>query len=210
MGFEAVLCQVLSYSVVALSGMMQFPQVWAIFITGDTMGVNLRSNWMDVSACLIGFFYGYSYGYPLRTYLEAGLISIQLTSIVLMVIYYKRKWTVENYSYFVVLLAFSLASLLGLVPLFVMTALLSLTLPLSVVSKLLQIRTLYQMKSRGSLSVLTWALILYCCSARLVTVYLEVDDKLLFLNLSVNVLLIIVILALCLYYGDGSEKQKTN
>ena len=51
---------------------------------------------MDLAACLIGFSYGYAHGYHLTTYMEVGLIAIQVSTIIFLVILYDRKWTLEN------------------------------------------------------------------------------------------------------------------
>ena len=168
----------LSYTVIAMSSIMKLPQVFAILQAGNSTGLNVKAYWMDLTACLIGFSYGYAHGYHLTTYMEAGLIAIQVSIIIFLVILYDRKWTLENGLYTLLCAVYIVISSLKLLPHPLFSVLLSSTLPLAVLSKLTHIRTLYQIKSRGSVSMLMWLLDTYLCVVRLFTVYVEVGDLL--------------------------------
>ena len=198
----------LSYSVVALSFFMKLPQVLAILRTGRTEGVNLRTYWMEIGAYLIGFFYGYTYGYHLSTYMESGLLAVQSACIIFLVVYYEGKWTLENSLYSVVISSFVLTCFLQIFPPSLLNILLTLALPLSAGSKLAQVGTIYRLKSKGNVSILTWSLAAYGCFARLFTIYVEVDDMLILFNFLVSAILNSTVVALCLYYGDGEEKKE--
>ena len=198
----------LSYTVIVISVFMKLPQVFAIFISGNTEGVNLKTYWLEIATYLIGFFFGYTHGYHISIYLESGLLAIQSATIIFLVVYYERKWTAENLMYTFLFVAFIATSLLKLVPLSLLRILLSLTLPLSVVSKLAQLSTIFQIKSKGNVSILSWSLAAYGCLARIITVSVEVGDPQIILNFFVSFVLNTMVVAMCMYYGNGIEKQK--
>lgn len=206
-GVSLQISRVLSYSVVGICFFMKLPQVIAILTSRNTRGVNLKASWMEIGSYLIGFSYGYTHGYHLSTYVEAGLLAIQSAIIILLVIYYDNGWTLANLMIALGFLAFMAASYLQIVPHILLSLLLSLTLPLVVASKLAQISTIYQIKSKGNVSVLTWSLASYGCLARIYTVYVEVGDLQIMLNFSVSFILNSGVAILCLYYGNQSQKN---
>lgn len=201
-GVALQISRVLSYSVVGICFFMKLPQVIAILTSRSTKGVNLKTNWMEIGSYLIGFSYGYTHDYHFSTYFEAALLAIQSAAIIFLVIYYDNKWTAENLVIALVYLVFIAASYLRIVPHFLLSLLLFLTLPLAVTSKLAQISTIYQMKSKGNVSVLTWSLASYGCLARLYTVYVEVGDLQILLNFFVSFILNSGVVIACLYYGN--------
>ncbi len=199
--------RLLSYSVVAISFFMKLPQVLAILFSGNTRGLNLRTNWMEIGTYLIGFSYGYTHQYHISIYGEAGLLAIQSATIIFLVLYYEHKWTYENVLYIFASLAFMATCFLRLMPHSVLSLLLSMTLPLGAASKLAQISMIYQIKSKGNVSTLTWSLAAYGCFARLFTVYVEVGGLQLLLNFFVSFVLNTVVVIMCLYYGNGVQNK---
>ena len=162
---------------------------------------------METGAYLIGFSYGYTHGYHFSIYAESGLLAIQNAIIIFLVIYYDKRWTLENLTVTLVSLTFITTSYFQLVPHFLLSLLLSLTLPLSAISKLAQISTIYQIKSKGNVSVLTWSLATYGCLARLYTVYVEVGDMQILFNFLVSFILNTGVVIACLYYGSTSHHK---
>ena len=200
--------RLLSYTVVVLSVFMKLPQVKAILVSGSTKGINLRTYWMEIGTYLIGFSYGYVHGYHISIYAEVGLLAIQSASIIALVIYYDKIWTLENAVWTLSIAIFFGLSLLEIMPLALLSLFLSLTIPLSVVSKLAQMMTIHQLKSRGNVSILTWSLASYGCLARLFTVYVEVKDMQILLNFFVSFVLNTVVVIQCLYFDNKSNKVK--
>lgn len=203
-----IVSRFLSYTVVGMSVFMKLPQITAIFMTGNTKGVNLKTYWLESGSYLISFSYGYTHGYHISTYVETVLLVIQSAAIIVLVIYYDKKWTLENALYTSVALGLIVPTLMGLIPHFLLSILLSLTLPLAVFSKLTQITTIYQIKSRGNVSILTWSLAAYGCFARLFTVYVELGDMQIFFNFFVSSMLNTVVVIMCFYYGDELQKKE--
>lgn len=200
--------RVLSYTVVGMSVFMKLPQVLALCTSGSTEGVNLKTYWLEIGAYLIGFSYGYTHGYHMSIYFESGLLAVQSAIVILLVVYYDSKWTMENAIYTLICLGFIVTTYFKLLPYTLLSILLSSTLPLAVASKVAQIMTVYQIKSRGNVSILTWSLATYGCFARLFTVYVELGDLQILFNFFVSLILNGVVVILCLYYGDGNQKKK--
>lgn len=202
-----LISRTLSFTVVGLCFFMKLPQVMALLFSKNTKGMNLGTNWMELGTYLIGFSYGYTHGYHISIYGDAGLLAFQSAIVIFLIIYYDKKWTLENAIHTLVSLSFIAAFYLRVLPHPFLSLLLSLTLPLSVVSKLAQISTIYKIKSKGNVSVLTWLLATYGCLARLFTVYVEVDDMQIMLNFLVSFVLNSLVVIMCLYYGSGIEKE---
>lgn len=199
--------RLLSFSVVGLSFFMKLPQVIDLLSSRSTEGLNLRTYWMEIGTYLIGFSYGYTHGYHLSTYAEAGLLAIQDAIIIFLIIYYDKRWSLENFAATLVSFVFIATSYYLLVPHFLLGLLISMTLPLSAASKLAQINTIYQIKSKGNVSVLTWSLAGYGCLARLYTVYVEVEDLQILLNFLVSFVLNSTVVIACLYYGKANHHK---
>lgn len=198
----------LSYTVVIISVCMKLPQISTLLVSGSATGVNLRSYWLEIGTYLIGFFYGYTYDYHISTYAEAGLLAVQDTVIICLVMHYNKKWTAENLLYILMCVIFISVTFCKLVPLLVFNVLLSLTLPLAVLSKVGQIRTIYELGSCGDVSVLTWSLAAYGCAARIITTLVEVGNLQILFNFTVSAILNAIIVAMCLYYGKGTKKME--
>ncbi len=197
----------LSYTVVGICIFMKLPQVLSIFLSGDTKGVNLMTYMLEVSSYLIGFFYGYAHNYHVTIYLESGFLAIQSGIIIILIVYYKRQWTAANGLYAIFTGSFIALSLLDLIPRSLFRILLMCALPISVVSKLMQIKTLYRIKARGTVSVLTWSLSAYGCFARVFTVYVEVADLQILFNFLSSGILNVVVVTMCFYYGNAAKDK---
>ena len=142
-------------------------------------------------------------------YLESGFLAIQSGIIIILIVYYKRQWTAVNGLYAIFTGSFIALSLLDLIPRSLFRILLMCEFPISVVSKLIQIRTLYRIKARGTVSVLTWSLSAYGCFVRVFTVYVEVADhdlQMLFNFLTCGILNAVVA-TMCLYYGNAVKDK---
>ncbi len=77
-------------------------------------------------------------------YLESGFLAIQSGIIIILIVYYKRQWTAANGLYAIFTGSFIALSLLNLIPRSLFRILLMCELPISVVSKLMQIKTLIE------------------------------------------------------------------
>ncbi len=192
----------LSYTVIGMSLFMKIPQIRALFVSSSTEGINLRTNWMEIGAYLIGLSYGYTHEYHVSIYFESGVLAIQNGVIIFLVIFKENRWTLENGFYTLLSVLFVAATYLKVVPHYLLSILLSSTLPLAAAGKLAQIATIYRLKSKGSVSVMTWALTTYGCAARLFTVYVEVGDMEIFFNFFVSFILNGIVVMMCIYYGN--------
>lgn len=201
-----IISRSLSYIAIVICVFMKLPQVMALLKSRNTKGIDVRSYWMELSACLIGFSYGFSHEYHVSIYLDALLIAIQDAIIIFVVIYIDKKWTIGNGFCALLEVLFIILTFLKLIPLFIFGVLLSCTLPLGASGKLVQIRTLHQIKSGGSVSLLTWSLDLYVSLSKLFIIYFEVKDMHIFFIMFVTFVLNCVVVIQCLYYP--TEKKK--
>ena len=198
----------LSYSVLGLCFFMKLPQISAILSSKSTRGMNSKSLWMELGACLIGLSYGYAHGFHITTYMEAGFLVIQNAVIIFLIVSYESKWTLENGLYAVICAVYSIVSFFKLIPFSVLQILLISTLPLSVFSILAQMKTIYQIKSCGNISILSWLIGTYFCVARLCTSYIEVNDMQILFNFTILSILNVMVVLMCLYYGKEEQIKK--
>ncbi len=207
--FILTISRVLSYSVVALCSVVKLPQIYAIASAKSSAGISLRAYWLEISTYLISLFYGYTNNFHFSVYAESGLLALQDTLLIALVIYYDRKWTsLENISLTLLMAGFVWASLTDLIPQYIHRFLLSTTLVTSTISKLGQILSIYALKSQGEVSMVTWGLSGYGCVVRVLSSLVEVGDYLVVLNFVVASHLNIFVVAQCLYYGKGKKKKE--
>ena len=199
--------RVLSYTVLGMSFFMKMPQVKSLYASKSTEGMNFRSIWMEIGSYLIGSSYGYTHGYHLSIYFECVVLAIQSAVILFLVMYREKRWTLENGFYVLLSSVFLTATVMGVVPHSLLSILLSLTLPLAAASKLAQIRTIYHLKTKGNVSILTWGLMTYGCAARLFSIYVEVGDMEILFNYFVSFVLNGLVVIMCIYY-DSNPPQK--
>ncbi len=199
--------RVLSYSVVAVCSVMKFPQIYTILSAKSATGISLRASWLEISSFLIGFFYGYTNNFNISTYGEAGLLALQAAPLIVLIMQYQRKWNLENIIYIIITAIFVYASLAGVVPQYVFRILLSATIVTGSLGTSVQISNIYQLKSRGDVSVITWGLATYGCLVRVFSSVVEVGDYLIILNYIVALFLCSTVLCMCFYYGKGGKKK---
>lgn len=204
MGPLLLLSRCLSYSVIAVSVVTKLPQVVSLLSAGSAHGVNVRGCWMETACYLISWSYGYFHAFHYSTYVEAVLLTVQSCAVVLLVVRYSRLWNLENAFFALITFAFVSLSLFKALPAGVLYILLLSTLPLSIASKLVQMRELHRLKQRGDVSLSSWSLATYCCAARLITVAVEVRDTQVFVNYLVAVVLNSVVVLQCLVYSNSS------
>ena len=186
---------------------MKLPQISTIFYSKSSKGVNLSTFWLEIGVYLIGVSYRYGHDFHYTTYLDTGLLVLQSSTIVFLVIYYGSKWTIANGLYAIFATSYAVLAVFKLIPYSVLGVSLFAAVPITIMSKVAQIRTIYQIKSRGKVSILMWSLAAYGCYARLFTFYVEVGDFKMLANYFVSAVLNTAVVAMCLYYGDGERLQ---
>ncbi|KAK7455183.1 hypothetical protein VKT23_011055 [Stygiomarasmius scandens] len=222
----------LGIAIVVGGSVMKLPQLVLIVRARSARGISLPSYALETLAYAINLAYSSRNHFPFSTYGENLFLTIQNIIITLLIIFYapptldlSPSTLLESFNPRTsrhshkltsslpskkrnILLASILASIL-LLFLFVLTPLSLLsflqlsTLPLSLLSKYPQIRTNYESKSTGQLSVFAVLSQVVGCLARVFTTVIEVGDWLLGLGYALALVLNVVLgVQLWLYWGN--------
>lgn len=151
-------------------------------------------------------------GYKVALYAE--YIPMILKSIVIMflIFIYSSSDTNGLKAALLITILCNVAWLMEIIPLSYLNFSAQSTLPITIVSKLLQLWAMIKVKSAGSVSALTWGLNAFACFCRAVTLFISVTDKILLVSITVSTLLNLSISLTAVYYRNKEkveEKRKS-
>ncbi|PPQ73986.1 hypothetical protein CVT26_006355 [Gymnopilus dilepis] len=169
----------LGVGIVLGGSIMKVPQVILIARAKSARGLSLSSYVLETTAYAITLFYSMRNHFPFSTYGENFFLTQQNIIITLLIVYYAPTRQSKSQA----LLLSTLLVLVGLailyyVPMLLLSFLQMSTLPLSLISKVPQIRQNYRSKSTGQLSSFAVLSQIVGCLARLYTTATELNDPL--------------------------------
>ncbi|GAA5953672.1 hypothetical protein JCM8115_004119 [Rhodotorula mucilaginosa] len=209
---KLALSKVLGLGMVAGGAILKLPQILTVVRSGSARGLSLSSYVLDTVATGITVAYNVRNGFPFSTYGEMGFLLAQNAVLIVLITSYSARPTLPRLVPLVALLgslAYALASP-SLVPAATLSFLQTLTIPISLSSKVPQIVENYKAKSTGQLSAFLVVNSLAGCLARVFTTMSETKDPLLLWNFALAALLNGVIFAqMILYRGNTSSRRAT-
>ncbi|KAH9939825.1 mannose-P-dolichol utilization defect 1 protein [Amylocystis lapponica] len=173
----------LGVGIVVGGAIMKVPQLMLIVSARSARGLSLPAYVLETIAYAITLAYSYRNEFPFSTYGENLFLVIQNAVITLLIIHYPSRTltrttsTALQVALAAVLMILSSLALVFLPPV-ALAPLQFATLPLSLFSKLPQIRQNHRAKSTGQLSAFAVVAQIGGCLARLFTTATEVDDPL--------------------------------
>lgn len=183
----------------------------AVWNARSARGLSLPSYVLETLAYGINLLYSFRNDFPFSTYGENFFLTLQNILITLLIIAYTPRLMTKNRDLVTASLAMSTSALaLAVMPMTLLAFLQICTLPLSLFSKLPQIRQNHRSESTGQLSVFAVASQVVGCLARLFTTAIEVGDPLVAAGFALALVLNGILgLQLWLYWGqEGSYKQE--
>lgn len=167
----------LGIGIVIGGSVMKVPQLLLILRAHSARGLSLTAFLFETLAYSINLFYSFRNPFPFSTYGENLFLTIQNALITCLIVYYSPRSPKRNANLATVSLGMLLTAVfLDIVPKWILSFLQLSTLPLSIFSKLPQIRQNYRAQSTGQLSAFAvWSQIIGCL-ARLFTTLQEVGD----------------------------------
>ncbi|KDR82290.1 hypothetical protein GALMADRAFT_240785 [Galerina marginata CBS 339.88] len=200
----------LGIGIVVGGSIMKVPQILLITNARSARGLSLEAYILETLSYAITLAYSFRHQFPFSTYGENLFLTLQNILITLLIIFYTpaRTLTRTTSSKSQKLILASLASLLSagilyLVPTHILSLLQMTTLPLSLFSKLPQIRQNARSSSTGQLSAVAVISQIAGCLARLFTTATEVGDSLVSAGFALALILNIVLgVQLWMYWGD--------
>ncbi|KAF8075231.1 hypothetical protein FPV67DRAFT_1665959 [Lyophyllum atratum] len=200
----------LGIGIVVGGSIMKVPQILLILKARSARGLSLSAYVLETLSYAITLTYSFRNGFPFSTYGENFFLTIQNAVITLLIISYStspRARTSKLVSG-AVLMAASSAGLYAL-PDSTLSLLQLATLPLSLFSKLPQIRQNARSQSTGQLSAFAVISQILGCMARLFTTATEVGDSLVSAGFAFALVLNLVLGAqLWMYWGQSGLEAK--
>ncbi|KAJ6507194.1 hypothetical protein C8R47DRAFT_1037023 [Mycena vitilis] len=202
----------LGIGIVVGGSIMKVPQLLLIVRAKSARGLSLGAYILETLSYAITLEYAYRNEFPFSTYGENLFLTIQNVLITLLIIMYAPRRTDKTANAVIAslgMLVFLLA--VSLIPLPMLALLQLTTLPLSLFSKLPQIRQNHRAQSTGQLSAFAVVSQVLGCSARLFTTAMEVNDRIVAAGFALALVLNLVLGAqLWMYWGrdDVRDEEK--
>ncbi|KAI0090292.1 hypothetical protein BDY19DRAFT_992505 [Irpex rosettiformis] len=203
----------LGIGIVVGGSIMKVPQLLLIVSAKSARGLSLTAYVLETLAYAITLAYSYRNGFPFSTYGENFFLTLQNIVITLLIIYYPTSRLTRTPNIAPQLaLATVLTAISGVtlytVPLATLSALQMATIPLSLFSKIPQIRQNARARSTGQLSAFAVISQIAGCLARLFTTAAEVGDLLLASGFALALALNVVLgIQMWTYWGKDGVKE---
>ncbi|BGP19084.1 hypothetical protein JCM10213v2_007171 [Rhodosporidiobolus nylandii] len=197
----------LGLAMVAGGAILKLPQIITVVRSGSARGLSLSSYVLDTAATAITVAYNIRNEFPFSTYGEMLFLLVQNAILIVLITSYSPRPTLPRLVPLVVLFAsfaYGLSST-SLVPSSTLAFLQTLTIPLSLSSKLPQIISNFRLGSTGQLSAFLVFNSLAGCLARVFTTSTETNDPVLFWGFLLSAVLNgVIALQLVLYWGRSA------
>ncbi|CEF62674.1 MIP14691p [Strongyloides ratti] len=176
-----VVSRALGLAITAGSMMLLLPQILKIFAAKSGRGISLISQFLALLASSGTAAYSFKSGFVFSQWGDSLFVSLQTAVIIMQILYYSPR---RPYAF--AFLAFVWSGYLAIVgdyvPFHVLTTIQTLTIPITVISKGIQIIENFQNKSTGELSLISVGLAFGGCLARIFTSIQETGDSLIIMS----------------------------
>lgn len=207
------LSKILGIGIVIGASIMKVPQVLLIVSARSARGLSLSAYILETLSYAITLAYSFRHQFPFTTYGENLSLTLQNILITFLIIIYSpsspltRKGSSKSQSLIIIsLLTLVTGASLYTTSLRTLGLLQITTLPLSLFSKIPQIRQNLRSKSTGQLSAFAVISQIAGCLARLFTTATEVGDSLVLVGFTLALLLNIVLgVQLWVYWGNSED-----
>ncbi|CAL8113788.1 unnamed protein product [Orchesella dallaii] len=192
---------------IGLCVICKIPQILLIYRTKSVEGLSESSLALELLTYVISLSYNAMKEYPLSSYLEDPFLSLQTLAVLLIVYSYNERLNAKRIiSLALVAFAFYILSY-GIPTPLVLQAFLTATLPMKVFSKLLQLKQIYNAKTAGNISLVSWTINIYTCVTRIITTMLVTQDMTILLKHTLSVTLNSAVVGLSMYYSSLAAKD---
>ncbi|KAG8935556.1 hypothetical protein FRC03_004137 [Tulasnella sp. 419] len=200
----------LGIGIVLGGSIVKLPQIKLILSSRSARGLSFSAFGLELLAYGINLAYFARNRIPFSTYGETFFLTLQNIAIVLLIVHYQPTLTRQDSNKPKVVSLGSLIAASGValafVPMSLLTLLQTLTIPLSVISKLPQITSNYKAGSTGQLSAFAVIANIVGCLARVFTTLTEVNDPLVLWGfLLASVVNVVIGLQMWMYWGKDGD-----
>lgn len=208
---KLALSKVLGVGIILGGAVVKVPQILTVLSSKSARGLSLSSYLLDTAATAITVAYNARNGFPLSTYGEMVFLLAQNAILIFLIVSFTPGPTLSRLVPILSTFGFLSYSLSNpsLVPSTLLSTLQTLTIPLSLSSKIPQIISNYRLSSTGQLSAFLVFNSLAGCLARVFTSFTETNDPLLILGFGGAALLNAVLaVQFFMYHGGGGNSEK--
>ena len=205
---KMIISKGLGYGILLGSLMLRIPQILIILRAGNAKGISVISEVLSLIAVFGSMSYGYYKNFPIAAYGDTYSLYVQGCIILLMVLYYQNQKTQLFLSFIMISVATGL-QFSNMIPGDIIYLLNTLSLFLSVFSKLIQALENLRNSSTGNLSSITLILQFLGCVARIFTSIQETGDLYMIVTyIAVSVANGLLVVQLVYYWNSDSAKLK--
>jgi len=172
---KLLLSKILGYGILVGSLLVKLPQIVKIKWNKSGVGVSVLAETIMLAAIFGSMAYGYTSEFPISTYGDSYFLYIQTVLVILLVLYYQRKYFAVV-TYLVLCTLVTVLMYQKLLPAELVGVLAGLSLVLSLISRLWQSYCIYRAKSTGNLSAITMLMLFVGSLARIFTSIQETGD----------------------------------
>eukprot|EP01095_Lingulamoeba_sp_RSL-Kostka_P002703 TRINITY_DN13615_c0_g1_i1.p1 TRINITY_DN13615_c0_g1~~TRINITY_DN13615_c0_g1_i1.p1 ORF type:complete len:240 (-),score=48.00 TRINITY_DN13615_c0_g1_i1:220-894(-) len=201
---DLTISKLLSFGIIFGALILKVPQIQKILKNGSVEGLSSSMFILEALAFTNSIAYSFALGYDFYTYGESTFILVQLYMINFLIFYYRNLLlnfyiVIGSFFYFV----YFVCTLMGVVPIEVLTLAMNLNLVLTIVSKLPQIYDNFVRRSAGQLSVISLFLQFAGSCARTYTTLQDVQDNIVLSGYLASAFLGFILIVQCLIYPSG-------
>lgn len=203
---KMIISKGLGYGILLGSLMLRIPQILIILRAGNAKGISLISEILSLIAVFGSMSYGYYKNFPIAAYGDTYSLFVQGCIILFMVLFYQNQKIQLFLSFLIITIATGL-QFSNMIPEEIIYLLNTLSLFLSVFSKLIQAFENFRNSSTGNLSSITLILQFLGCVARIFTSIQETGDLYMIVTyIAVSVANGLLVVQLIFYWNSDSAK----
>ncbi|KAI6205819.1 Mannose-P-dolichol utilization defect 1 protein-like protein [Aphelenchoides besseyi] len=196
---RAVVSRLLGFGITAGSAFLLLPQILKIHNARSGQGISLAAQLLALLGAGAICAYSYEKQFVFSQWGDSLLVFIQTTMIVMQILYYSP-YTSYTFAFMAFIWMLSTAVAYHVVPFYMIQALQTAVIPITIASKGIQISTNFRNKSTGQLAFISVLLQFGGCVARIFTSVQETGDTLVIFTYVFAALLNGVIFLQMLYY----------
>ncbi|XP_064412447.1 solute carrier family 66 member 3 isoform X2 [Latimeria chalumnae] len=161
-----------NWSTLLVCMVLKFPQIIAVIAANSARGVSVNSLVLELTGFLVFLAYQNYYNYPLPTYLEYPILIAQDVILLLAVSHYNG--SVKQALPYLTIFTFGWHLLT--IQKWIIDLAMSLCTLISVTSKFIQLKCIWQARDSGQASALTWGMAVYTSATRILTTLMTTGD----------------------------------
>ncbi|XP_068685913.1 mannose-P-dolichol utilization defect 1 protein-like [Montipora capricornis] len=208
---KIALSKCLGYSVVALAVIVKLPQIIKVLRASSVKGLNVLSFLTELMTQTATFSYSAAKGFPFSSWGESVIKASQTSFVILLCFYYtNRHLAALLFPLLYGAIIYVLVS--GIMPMFVLTQLVSLNVLFLSISRVLQIVTNFRNGHTGQLSFGMVFMMLYCHAVRIFTTLQETGDSYILRVFVLSTIFNVTMVTQILYYWNvkvDTQKKET-